>query len=89
MEVFEVRVDSVEFSSGAGAQAQQDDIVVSFEYVNYNNEIVSVKMYNKYCFEDVCFDIKENSEIIFHLKNPIFSREKTVTFDVGSLKEIK
>ena len=89
IEVFEVRIDTVDFSSGAWAQAQQDDIVTSFEYVNNNGETIVVNMYNKYCFEDICFDIKENTEITFHLKNPLFSREKTVSFNVGSLKEVK
>lgn len=78
IEDYEVRVNSVKNNSISSGLLHTNDIVLSFKYCDLNGNIKEVKMSNKFCFEDVAFDILLNSQIEFNIIRPLIGEQKTI-----------
>ncbi len=79
VEDYEVRVSSVENNSISSGLLNVNDIILSFTYYDLQGNLNEVQMINKYCFEDISFDILTNSPIEFKIISPLFNEEKYVT----------
>ena len=67
---YEVRVNSVD-KNILGSEIHIEDVVLSFNYYDLNGDLKTVYMSNKYCFDDVSFDIMFNSDIEFNIIRPL------------------
>ncbi len=72
---YRVVVSSVQSATIANGKLKSGDEVVSFTYLSLNGERKTIQMYNKYCFEDISFDIKVNSTIEFLINRVIPNEE--------------
>ncbi len=68
---YKVVVGSVASGSIASGKLKKGDEIVSFSYVDYNGNEITVDMRNKYCYEDICFGIKRNTILKFNIKRAI------------------
>lgn len=76
VETFEVRVSSSSYS-----KLKDEDIVLSFTYIDLDGILREVKMINEYCFEDIKFNILYGSTIEFNV-NRLISGEYNKTISV-------
>ena len=77
-----VQVASISSGSIASGRLMVGDYIDSFTYTDRDGEIHTIKMYNIYSFEDICFDIMPNSEIIFNINR--LSTNRTVSITASS-----
>lgn len=78
IETFEVRISAISSSSCAKNKLKENDIIQSITYTSFSGETKTITMYNEYSYDDICFDIAENSDVIFNIMSPLFSEEKTI-----------
>lgn len=89
IETYEVRVSEISSDSCAKGLLKQSDIIKSITYVDFKGETKTVKMYNEFSYEDICFDIKEGSNITFSVSRPLFNEEKTITVKAENVATLK
>lgn len=68
---YEVRVQNVSSNLPANNFLKIDDVVLSFSYIDLDGNTKEVYMSNKYCYEDVAFDIKFGTKVEFNIIRPI------------------
>ncbi len=64
---YKVIVQSVASGSIASGKLKRGDEIVSFTYIDLDGNEQTVDMLNKYCYEDVSFNIKRNSVMKFNI----------------------
>ena len=79
---YEVRVEKIDKNSFMKDFLKENDIILSFKYFNLSGELKEVLMTNKFCLEDVIFDIKENSNIEFKIIQPLFGDEYNIVVTI-------
>ena len=68
-QIYSVKVSSVESHSSSSGKLKVNDKIISFTYESIiDGQRHKVYMVNQYCFEDVKFLIKKDSEIIFEVE---------------------
>ena len=67
---YEVRATNIRENFPADNFILLNDVILSFKYVDLDGNTQEVYMSNKYCFEDVAFDIKFNSSVEFNIIRP-------------------
>ena len=76
---YEVRITNIDSNFFESNLPKIEDVVLSFSYYDLNGDLQEVYMSNKYCFEDVAFDIMFNSDIKFNIIRPITDENITLT----------
>ncbi len=85
IEQFGVVVDSINAGSISSGKLQKDDIINSFTYTDRSGVVhKDVPMYNMYVFEDISFDIKSGTDIIFNITRPATRSDMVVTIKASA-----
>lgn len=86
IEQYYPEVASVKSGSISSGSLQEGDIIKSFKYTNRNGVTQTKVMYNIYSFEDISFDIKHNTQIVFYIQRATISgfRDVEVTINASS-----
>lgn len=76
-------------TAGLNKGLQKFDIVKSFTYTDRAGIVhENVPMFNQYVFEDISFDIKRGSDIIFKVTRPATRTEETIVVKATQTKTI-
>lgn len=79
---YTVQVSSIESGSIASGKLMVGDFIESFTYTGRDGEKHEIEMFNAYSFEDICFDVMPNSQIVFKINR--LSSDRTVSITASS-----